>query len=494
MWYKELDGKLDYDCFLCCDDTVVIEPYVALAKTIFRSVGTIRYRRHKHSHWPFQQNNAFLNAAMAMSKQKEPWVWIETDSTPVKRGWLKTLETEYLKGGKPFGGHWNPATNIFNGVAIYPPKISHYAPKMLLAPLIDAKNQGKPYQPPWDFYGSKEVFPHLHVMNNVMQHIWDVNGICPTFPDGDKVVEMVRPEVVIFHRCKDGTLMDRLRDPGRIGSKARCLVGLDTVHLKKAEPPPIPVQRKPLPQVTTSLFIVSYKGDFDWLPYLFKSIDRHCKGFDEAVLALPEQDVPLLKAPKWLKVVGYSDKSFASSFMGHLWAKLSADQFCSGDVVVMLDSDCIFTGLTTPATYITQDGKCINLCTKYSTLGDSVPWQPCTEKVLGRAVEYETMRRHGNCYPRELFPRLRQHIEKVMRRPMKELLELIKDRGSAKDVTVFSEFNTAGAYGMYFMPDSFQFIDTEKEKVPANPIHQFWSKHRANHSDVQKVLKEHKLL
>lgn len=496
MWYKELDDKLDYDCFLCADQTVNIDGYALLASTIFRSVKTIRFKRHKHSHWPWQQNNVFLNSAMAMSNQKEPWAWIETDATPLKRGWLKTLEEEYIKGKKPFGGHWNPATGIFNGVAIYPPNISRFAPKLLLAPLINAKDpKGLPYQPPWDFYGSKEVEPHLHKMNHVMQHLWDdEHGKCPSFPDGDRVTELVRPEVVIFHRCKDGSLIDRLKDPGRIGSKARCLVGLETVHLKlevKPKEPSAPVVKK---NPTASLFIVSFRGDFDWLTYLFRSIAKHCKGFLEVVVAVPNQDVSLLKAPSSVKVIGYDDKSFLSSFMGHLWAKLTADKFCKGDVIVTVDSDCVFIAPTTPQTFLTPEGKCVNLCQKYASLGNTVPWQHDTERVLGRKVEYETMRRHGNCYPRELFQKLRDHIEVVMRRPLKELLELVPGRGSKSTFQAFSEFNSAGAYGMYFMPDHFKFIDVEAEQEPENTIKQFWSLNRPTHPDARKVLAEHKLL
>lgn len=494
MWYKELDGKLDYDCILAADDTVEkMDGYVALAGTIFRSVKTIRYPRHRHSHWPWQQNNAFTHVAWEMSKQKEPWLWMETDAVPLKKGWLDTIRAEYDKGKKPFGGHWNANAAVFNGVAVYPPNVSRFSYKMMTAALQNGRDpQGRPYQPPWDAAGSKQIKPHLHIMNHVMQHIWDVNGVSPTFPDGDEVARLVRPEVCIFHRCKDGTLIDRLRDPGRIGSKARCVVGLETVHLKTETPMPAPTKPKPKP--TASLFIVSYRGDFDWLVYLFRSIAKHCKGFLEVVVAVPSQDVSLLKSPAGITVIGYDDASFVSSFMGHLWAKLTADKFCKGDIVVMVDSDCVFIAPTTPQTFITSDGKCINLCEKYESLGDSVPWQHDTEWVLGRPVEYETMRRHGNCYPRELFQKLREHIERIMRRPLKELLELVPYRGSRGTFQAFSEFNTAGAYGMYFMAEHFKFIDVEKEKVPVNTIKQFGIENKPTHADVQKFFAEHKLL
>lgn len=492
MWYKELDGKLDYDCYLAADDTVQnMDGYVALAGTIFRTVQTIRYKRARHNHWPFQQNNAFMNVAHVMARQREPWLWMETDATPVKRQWVQALEAEYIKGKKPFGGHWNHQTSVFNGVAIYPPNISRYAPKMLLAALISSRNpDGRPYQPPWDAHGSKEVFGHLHIMNSVMQHIWDVNSTCPTFPDSDSVVKLVRPEVFIFHRCKDGTLIDRLKDPGRIGSKARCLVGLESVHVTVPEPPK---KIKQGAKLKTSLFVVSFRGDFDWLPFLFRSIEKYCHGFHEVVLAVPTGDAALLGLmPTNVKVVEFPEDGFMSGFMCHQWIKLNADKYCSGDVIVHVDSDSVFIAPTTPQTFLTSDNKCINLCERFENAGDAQVWQASTEMTVGRKVEFETMRRLGLCYPRECYKGLRDHFEKVNRRPLREYLEAIPARGTAKET--FSEFNAIGAFGMYFMADRFKFIDVGKEKKPENTIHQFWSIDRPTQEDVQAKLKEFGLI
>lgn len=215
-WFKELDGTLDYECLLACDHLTDDSRALKAAQSIFKSVKVFRYQRHPNPAWPFCQNNAFTSVSWHIAgKHKGPWIWVETDSIPMCKGWLDALWADYQKGGKPFGGHWNHATGVFNGVAIYPQQVARYSDKMMMANLLDVKDEsGQLHQPPWDAYGSKQVKPHLHEMNHLMQHIWrdDATGEAWTFPDRATVERVVRPGVVLFHRCKNQSLMARLRE------------------------------------------------------------------------------------------------------------------------------------------------------------------------------------------------------------------------------------------------------------------------------------------
>lgn len=215
-WMKELDGKLNYPCLLSCDNKTDPAAALAAASEVFASVAVFQYPRSQHETWPHQQNNAFMQAAWHIgSKLKTPWLWCETDCVPMCPRWLDVLWGEYVKGKKPFGGHWNHATNVFNGVAIYPPNVAQFSQKAMTAALIEGKDaSGSPYQPPWDAHASSEVKKHLHVMNDVMQHVWrnDTTGEAWTFPDRKTVEQVIRPNVVLFHRCKNGSLTARLRE------------------------------------------------------------------------------------------------------------------------------------------------------------------------------------------------------------------------------------------------------------------------------------------
>lgn len=234
-WMKELDGKLDYDCLLSCDNDTTVALALKAAKEVFRNVGSMKYPRADKRDWPHPQNNAFLQTAWhVFAKHQGPWLWLETDSIPMCKGWLDALWNEYQKGGKPFGGHWNHATNVFNGVAIYPQNISKYSQAIMMAALTEATDaNGKVHQVPWDVYGSGQVKKHLHVMNGLMQHIWhdDSTGEAWTFPDRATVERVARPGVVLFHRCKNESLVARLREAG--SSHVQKAITADVVSLRR---------------------------------------------------------------------------------------------------------------------------------------------------------------------------------------------------------------------------------------------------------------------
>jgi hypothetical protein len=205
---RDLDGKVPYECLLATDNETAIGRAAGWASQVFSKVHQFQYPRVKETAWPWPQNNSFMQTAWYVaSKWKEPWLWVETDSIPVRPDWIQLIDEEYKRGKKPFGGHLNK-DGIFNGVGVYPPIVSDYSTKALTAALVRTPENK---QPPWDVYASKQIFPHCHNMNSLFQHMWDDNGAAPTFPDLKSVERLLRPGIVLFHRNKDGTLIKRLR-------------------------------------------------------------------------------------------------------------------------------------------------------------------------------------------------------------------------------------------------------------------------------------------
>lgn len=207
-WMQELDTKLDYDCILSFDNETDPTNVKAIARDLFRSIREIRYDRIAESQWPRPQNNAFTSTAWQMEKLGQPWLWFETDAVPIKPGWLDRINESHLKNKKPFTGHWNEESNVFNGTAVYPPNVARYSVRAMTATLTNGKD-GR--QPPWDVYGSGEIEPYLNKANDIFQHKWEHDGASPTFPDIKSVSEILRNGISVFHRCKDGTLIDRIR-------------------------------------------------------------------------------------------------------------------------------------------------------------------------------------------------------------------------------------------------------------------------------------------
>lgn len=498
-WMIELDGKSQFDAILACDTATDRNEPMRLAKEFFRSVGLITYDRVKNNDWPFQQNNAFMNVAWAMYKQKDPWFWCETDCTPLKLKWLDTLWEEYRKGGKPFGGHWNPKTDIFNGVAVYPAKVTNFSPKMMKAALVLGKRDGKAAQPPWDAYGSLEAKKHLHIMNPVMQHIWDVDGICPTFPTQEDVDRLVRPEVVLFHRCKDGTLVDRMRERHKGWHSAipvAPIVSFDDVHVRTEAPaisaPVVSTAPAPKSDPKVAIYIVTYYKDAEFLKYCLESIHRYALGFHSVVLAVPMADSAVI-SPIYQDFLArgmpiyrtYFKEEFREQGKGHLYQNLLK---CHGDkrttfddkpvdFVLHVDSDCIFTAPFTPQDYM-RDGKPILLYEDYERLkpvgteGTGYLWKAPTENALGFAVQHEFMRRLPLMYPVALYGRMREHVERFKKTAFWGYV--LKQKHTFP--YGFAEFNTLGAYAWQYMHEQFCWVNAATDPLPANKLEQMWGR------------------
>lgn len=219
--------------------------------------------------------------------------------------------------------------------------------------------------------------------------------------------------------------------------------------------------------MTTSIFIRSYAKDFEWLKYCLRSIQKHCRGFHETVIATPDASILQTWGLTREKVCQVTESPGCGGYMLQQIDKLNADRYCSGDYVLFVDSDCTFQTACEPATFFTGD-KPTMLITPYSELGTTVPWQKSTEKALGFPCEFETMRRLPMLYPRDLFTPLRTHIQS---RHGKSLEEYVRSQPN----NAFSEFNAMGSWALKFHPDRFAWLDTTKNPLPPTIVNQNWS-------------------
>jgi len=236
----------------------------------------------------------------------------------------------------------------------------------------------------------------------------------------------------------------------------------------------------------TSILCVSYRGDFDWLPYLLKSYRQFCSGFHEFVMSVPQADESLLRqmdlagvrvVVRHPKMTGYFDQQLE---------KCCADLLCpEADCVCHVDSDCVFLRPTTPDSLFVAN-KPFLLITPFAELGSAVPWKPSTELALGIPVEFEGMRRHGLTYWRDTYQLLRERIETLHGVGLDTYLST--KRNSADHTKLFSEFNCLTGAAFAWQHDKYHWIDTSKETFPPPIVRQFWSHHRASHPDVQKEI------
>jgi hypothetical protein len=215
-WCAELDGKLNCECLLAFDEDSRQEagPVVTAAVGLFKATHLLHYPSPRERVWPRSNNHMFTHVANHVSRHfpHSPWLLLETDTVPLRPGWFGELQREYWLGDKPFMGHVVDGMGHMNGQGIYPPSVSQYTRLAFNCPDGWA----------WDIAMRPETEAFTHDAKKLIGHIWNMgkdgnpvmsgDGICPSFKDQATVDRFICPEAATFHRCKDATLIHRLRE------------------------------------------------------------------------------------------------------------------------------------------------------------------------------------------------------------------------------------------------------------------------------------------
>lgn len=217
-WIAILGKVENHLLLLVADDAVPMEEkqrVKAIAQTAFTNVDTIVVKAPA----PVGTNYA-VPAAVMFSKAalhidaclKWNWLWLEPDAVPLKRGWLDALAQAYDACPKRFMGTLIetdqpgvPKVHLA-GTAIYTnccgPELKKYC-------------DGKQH---FDMAMADYTVPRAQ-SSALFFHRWGAPNDPPTFKDvklptdGPNVGELsvIPPEAVIFHRNKDGSLIELLK-------------------------------------------------------------------------------------------------------------------------------------------------------------------------------------------------------------------------------------------------------------------------------------------
>lgn len=214
--------------------------------------------------------------------------------------------------------------------------------------------------------------------------------------------------------------------------------------------------------MSASIFIKSWKQDLPWLHYCLRSIRKFGNGFEGITLVVDESCTPrmmkdfdlsgvtLVRVPDW-----------ENGYIQQQAVKLSAGQMISSDLILFVDSDCIFHTPFSPESFM-RDGKPVLLKTKYGNLGGAEAWKAITEAVVGWPVEYEYMRRLPLMYLRDTLFAFKNTFPELIPK-----LRLMTDRS-------FSEFNVLGAFIDRYESQHYYISDTEIW-MPNPVVRQYWS-------------------
>jgi hypothetical protein len=104
------------------------------------------------------------------------------------------------------------------------------------------------------------------------------------------------------------------------------------------------------------VFTRSYKGDIEFIPYLYRSIEKFLNKSIEIVLVVPNADIKLFEEiiPNWVKIFG--EENFTNDNIQHKYTKLNADFYTEKKYIFHIDSDSIFT-TNLELDYLTLNGK-----------------------------------------------------------------------------------------------------------------------------------------
>lgn len=213
QWISELCGLTRFSAVVACD-TGTLKAYAEMianmARAVFRTVDCFWYPPPKHGGWPQGANHAFQNTARQMQAMGRPWLWWEADATLARADGIDDLQARYVTCGKPLMGAIVPGMGHMNGVGVYPSNFPSLSPTTMQI------TNGA-----FDTHMTKDVQALTADASDLIQHAWCIlnhrlapcgSGPTPSFKTQQSVNEWLNPKAALFHRVKDNSLIDRLRE------------------------------------------------------------------------------------------------------------------------------------------------------------------------------------------------------------------------------------------------------------------------------------------
>ena len=213
-WIHQLGGCLDHDAVIVADaDTPAGQVFQLRidAQQCFKSVAIVSTKQGIKG-WPKGPNELFLEAARYAKRTGRHWIFLEPDAVPLCSGWLDRIDIFYRAKGARYLGQVVPCNQAglppkhFTGVGVYPAD----AIDLVEQPVLNNPNLA------FDISTAAHLVPQA-THCDLFQHLWGEYKNPPTFaPRGIPGtatfgLDYIRKDAVLFHRTKDGKLIDLLR-------------------------------------------------------------------------------------------------------------------------------------------------------------------------------------------------------------------------------------------------------------------------------------------
>lgn len=214
-WINTLGGCLKNDLIVVHSNDTRDD----LVRMIWKSVTTIQppFALPDESH-PIGPNWLFETTLMHFYRSggTQPFLWLEPDCVPTRKGWLEEIETEYraaLRQGKRILARVTTLNDpkfparIPSGVAVYPGDAWKIYNRLQLNRKVA-----------WDVQFANDAMPHVFPSATIFSRMnrkrppTFVKAKKPTDPENALTLEMIPTATALFHPSKDGTLIEILRE------------------------------------------------------------------------------------------------------------------------------------------------------------------------------------------------------------------------------------------------------------------------------------------
>lgn len=247
---------------------VDVETFCQRMKPLFDAVESEKVMTSKKG-WPVGPNQMFRECAKAAQKRGLPWLNLELDCVPMRRGWLQERQEEYDLRAKPFTGAivptrgWLPQPegppkpvllepHLVGGGAVYPPG---YASASVKLSTVDRLMRWAGAMEPYDIACRHETTPHAY-NSPLVQHNFRT---CNYRQDGDVIVcdnaegnaqdhsKPVDPRAGIIHGVKDDSLIHLVTGGAKPKAAPATVAPAADESVAESPPPPAPPE-EPQPE------------------------------------------------------------------------------------------------------------------------------------------------------------------------------------------------------------------------------------------------------
>lgn len=149
--------------------------------------------------WPIGPNWSFACLAQTCFQRQVDFLLLEPDCVPLKARWLSAIEREYRGCGHPYMGFFEPAGAQHD---------AHMAGNAVYNWDVYSRFNWIELWKAWDVAIGPKLRQQAHC-TPLIQQVWGDMHKPPTFPNAASLT-VIKPDAVLFHRSKDGTLIDRL--------------------------------------------------------------------------------------------------------------------------------------------------------------------------------------------------------------------------------------------------------------------------------------------